>query len=29
MERGALLRVLENRILRRYLSGHGMEIGAL
>jgi SAM-dependent methyltransferase len=29
MERGAFLRVLENRILRRHLSGRGMEIGAL
>jgi SAM-dependent methyltransferase len=29
VERRALLRVLENRILRRYLSGCGMEIGAL
>ena len=29
MERRALLRVLENRILRRYLGGHGIEIGAL
>src|SRR5271155_155050 len=29
MERRAFLRVLENRILRRYLSGRGIEIGAL
>jgi len=29
MERGAVLRVLENRLLRRYLRGSGMEIGAL
>src|SRR5580693_3302274 len=29
MERGAILRILENRLLRRYLRGSGIEIGAL
>ena len=29
MERGAVLRTLENRFLRRYLRGSGIEIGAL
>lgn len=29
MERGAVLRILENRVLRRYLRGSGIEIGAL
>jgi SAM-dependent methyltransferase len=29
MERGAVLRILENRLLRRYLRGSGIEIGAL